>query len=110
MATVATTWQAGVARTVITPADSMWLAGWAVRTEASRGTLTDLYAKALALEHQHGGRLVLLTVDLIAIPRDLALAVAVGVRQRGGLPRERLMFCASHTHCGPEIRPDKALF
>jgi hypothetical protein len=104
------TWKAGVATTVITPAEPMWLAGWAVRTEPSRGTLTDLFAKALALEDSQGTRLVLLTVDLIAVSRDLASAVAGQVRERWGLPRERLMICASHTHCGPEVRPDKVPF
>ena len=58
------TWRAGVAATVITPAEPMWLAGWAVRTGPSRGTLTELFAKALALEDPQGGRLVLLTSDL----------------------------------------------
>jgi neutral ceramidase len=104
------TWKAGVAATVITPAEPMWLAGWAVRTEPSRGTLTELFAKALALEDQRGSRLVLLTVDLIAVSRDLASAVAGQVWRRWGLPRERLMICASHTHCGPEVRPDKVPF
>src|SRR5262245_52883240 len=59
MAGVETSWKAGVATTVITPAESMWLAGWAVRTEPSRGTLADLYAKALALQDHEGSRLVL---------------------------------------------------
>jgi hypothetical protein len=104
------TWKAGAAATVITPAESMWLAGWAVRTRPARGTLADLYAKALALEDHQGSRLVLLTVDLIAVSRDLAAAVAGQVWRRWGLPRERLMMCASHTHCGPEIRPDKVPF
>src|SRR5437870_3857322 len=96
------TCKAGVARAVITPAESLWLAGWAVRTEPSRGTLTELSAKALALEDPQGRRLVLLTVDLIAVSRELTAAVASQVQQRWGLPRERLMICASHTHCGPE--------
>src|SRR5438552_3570560 len=52
-----TSWKAGVARRVITPAEPMWLAGWAVRKEPARGTLTDLYAKALALEDDQGSRL-----------------------------------------------------
>ena len=29
---------------------------------------------------------------------------------RAGLPRGRLLFNASHTHCGPEVRPDKVRF
>jgi hypothetical protein len=103
-------WKAGVASTVITPVEPMWLAGWAVRTEPARGTLTDLFAKALAVEDGHGNRLVLLTVDLIAISRDIAAAVAAQVHQHWGLPRERLMIYASHTHSGPEVRPNKVPF
>jgi neutral ceramidase len=110
MAGVQTIWKAGVAATVITPAEPMWLAGWAVRTEPSRRTLADLYAKALAIEDDQHSRLVLLTVDLIAISREIATAVAAQIQQRWGVPRERLIICASHTHCGPEVRPDKVPF
>jgi hypothetical protein len=104
------TWKAGAARTVITPAGSMWLAGWAARTGPSRGTLADLHARALAIEDPQGSRLVLLTVDLVAVSREIASAVAGQARRRWGLPRERLMIGASHTHCGPEVRPDKVPF
>lgn len=105
-----TTWKAGAAMVRITPAESMWLAGWAVRTEPARGTLTELYAKALAIEDKAASRLVLLTVDLIAISREIAATVADQVRHRWGLRRDQLIICASHTHCGPEIRPDKVPF
>jgi hypothetical protein len=105
-----TTWKAGVATTVITPAEPMWLAGWAVRTEPARGALTELYAKALAVEDRQGERFVVLTADLIGVSREMATAVAEQVEKRCRLSRERLMFCASHTHNGPEIRPDKVPF
>jgi neutral ceramidase len=107
---VSSHWNVGVAKAIITPSEPMWLAGWAVRTEPARGTLTDLFAKALAIEGANGSRFVLIAVDLIAISRDIAGNVANDVKRRYGLPRERLMFCASHTHCGPEIRPDKVPF
>jgi neutral ceramidase len=103
-------WRAGVAATTITPAEPMWLAGWAVRTEPARGALSNLHAKALAIEDQSGSQFVLLTMDLIGVSRDVTTAIAVQVQKRWGLPRERLMICASHTHCGPEIRPDKVPF
>lgn len=104
------TWRAGTASAVITPAEPMWLAGWAVRTEPARGALTDLFAKALAVEDADGSRFVLLTVDLIAVSREIAAGVAEQVGRRWHLPRERLMICASHTHGGPEVRPDKVPF
>lgn len=97
-------WKAGVAVQTITPEQSMWMAGYGHRNKPSEGKLTELYVKALALEDPHGGRLVLLTSDLVGIPRSLAEPVAEEVRKRTGLPRDRLMLTVSHTHCGPVLR------
>jgi hypothetical protein len=97
-------WKAGVAVQVITPAEPMWMAGYGSRTRPAEGKLTDLYVKALALEDPAGGRFVLLTSDLVGIPRSLSQEVAAGVRKRTGLPRERLMLTVSHTHCGPVLQ------
>lgn len=103
-------WKIGVASTIITPREPMWLAGWAARRQPSAGTAGELMAKALAVEDAGGERLVIVTADLIAIPRSLSTAVAARVTAAEGLPRERLLFNASHTHNGPEIRPDKVPF
>ncbi|MGH6677479.1 MAG: neutral/alkaline non-lysosomal ceramidase N-terminal domain-containing protein, partial [Bradyrhizobium sp.] len=89
---------------IITPRQSMWMAGYGARNKPSEGKLTELYVKALALEDPHGGRLVLLTSDLVGIPRSLSEPVAEEVRKRTNLPRERLMLTVSHTHCGPVLR------
>lgn len=105
-----TTWKAGVATTSITPAEPMWLAGWAARRQPAQRAAAGLFAKAFALEDATGKRFVIVTADLIAIPRSLALAVAARAARRWNLPRERLLFNASHTHTGPEIRPDKVPF
>lgn len=103
-------WKAGVASVVITPAEPMWLAGWAARRHPAAGTSMELFAKALAVEDPKGERVVIVTADLIAISRDIATTVAAEVQRRCGLPRERLLFNASHTHTGPEVRPDKVPF
>ena len=39
-------YKAGVARVIITPEQSMYLFGYAVRTHASEGKIHDLWAKA----------------------------------------------------------------
>jgi neutral ceramidase len=96
-------WKAGVAVQIITPDQPMWMAGYGNRNKPAEGKLTELYVKALALEDPHGGRLVLLTSDLVGIPRALSEAVAAEVKKRKGLPRERLMLTVSHTHCGPVL-------
>jgi hypothetical protein len=98
------TFRAGAAARVITPDELLWMAGYAARDHPAEGKLQDLYVKALALEDPSGGKLVLLTSDLIGLPRELSEAVAGEVQRRSGLPRERLLLTCSHTHCGPVLR------
>jgi neutral ceramidase len=101
------TWRAGTASEKITPDEPLWLAGYLVRKEPAKGTISDLYASALSLEDESGGRLVIVSVDLIAITRTIAEPVYDAVLRQLGLPRERLVLAATHTHYGPEFRPDK---
>ena len=105
-----TQWKLGTASVDITPSEPMWLAGWAARREPASGTATPLRARALAMEDAAGERLVICTVDLIAITRDIVEPVAAQIFARHGIPREHFLFNASHTHTGPEIRPDKVPF
>jgi hypothetical protein len=100
-------WKAGVASTVITPQESMWMAGYAARDKPSEGKVHDLHAKALALEDATGTRLVLVTLDLITVPRDLREWLETKVGQELSLPPEGLYLNASHTHCGPGLRLEK---
>ncbi len=96
-------WKAGVASTIITPQKSIWMAGYSARKSASEGTLQDIYAKALALQDRTGKRFVLVTTDLLGLTADVANRIAARVQKKYGIPRERLMFNSSHTHCGPVI-------
>ncbi len=102
-------WQAGVARVAITPGAPMWMAGYASRKKPAEGTLAELYAKALVLE-AGDNRMVFVTTDLIGIPRTLAVNVSQRVAEKYKLPRKSLLFNASHTHCGPELRPERDYF
>jgi len=102
-------WKAGVAATKITPRESTWMAGYASRTGPSEGTLSELYSKALVLEDPTGGRVVILTSDLIAIPRVLREAVTRQVQQRLGIPPSHVLMNCSHTHCGPVVKDDLEL-
>lgn len=99
------TWRAGVATAEITPTENMWMAGYAARKKPSEGTAQPLYAKALALEDAAGTKFALVTLDLIGVRRDVRDTVAAKCQEQYGLPPERLLLNASHTHCGPEYRP-----
>jgi hypothetical protein len=101
-------WKAGTASVVVTPDADMWMAGYAARNKPSEGKVQDLFAKALALEDADGHRLVIVTCDLIGIPRELRDSLEARVREKHGLEPSALLLNASHTHCGPELRASKA--
>jgi neutral ceramidase len=102
--------KAGVARTVITPPLPIWLNGYAARTNAAASVKSDLWAKALALEDEQGGRAVLVTTDLIGLPAAVSEAVAAQVWQKHGLQRSQLLLNSSHTHSGPVVWPGLIMF
>jgi hypothetical protein len=97
-------WKAGAAKRNITPRELMWMSGYAARTKPAEGKLTDLWAKALALEDPAGRRAVLVTLDLVGIERALAVEVCAELKARYGLPREAVILSVSHTHTGPVVR------
>jgi hypothetical protein len=72
--------------------------------------ISPLFVKALALEDASGERFVLLAADLIAIPGAIADALRTYLAGKHAISANNVLLAASHTHYGPEIRPDKALF
>jgi Neutral/alkaline non-lysosomal ceramidase, N-terminal len=110
-------YKAGIAVQVITPTQPIYMSGYANRTHASEGVVHDLKAKALAIEDKSGGRVVIVTTDLIGLPRSISDIVAARVQKEYGLDRARLILNSSHTHTGPliannlellfELKPDE---
>lgn len=96
-------WKAGVARMVITPVESIWMAGYGSRDHTSEGTMHDLWAKALALEDAGGKRCILITTDLCAITKDLSDRIRNQLKINNNLSREQIIINCSHTHSGPVI-------
>jgi Neutral/alkaline non-lysosomal ceramidase, N-terminal len=97
-------WKAGAAKAVITPKEALWMAGYATRTSPASGTLHPLYVRALALEETSGHRVVLVSTDVLGIPRSISENVSHTLADKFGLPRDAVMLNASHTHCGPVLR------
>jgi neutral ceramidase len=102
-------YKAGVARVIITPTQPMYLSGYANRTHASEGKIHDLWAKALAIEDRKGGRVVILSTDLIGLPRGITDVVSARALKEYNLDRARLVINSSHTHSGPMIRGNLTL-
>lgn len=98
-------WKAGVAAEVITPSEPMWTGGYGGRKLPATGKIHDLYVKALALENARGGKVVIVTADLIGYRYDFMDELSKEIEKKLGLPRKSFIFNASHTHCGPDFRP-----
>lgn len=103
MSLEAVTWKAGVAAVDITPAEPIWMAGYAARKAPSQGVRRELYAKALALEDAGGAMGVLVTADLIGFRRAVSERIVERCRAAYGLDWDRLILSASHTHSGPVV-------
>ncbi|MHB9031010.1 MAG: neutral/alkaline non-lysosomal ceramidase N-terminal domain-containing protein [Candidatus Latescibacterota bacterium] len=103
-------WQAGVASSLITPKEPLWLAGYGGKKQPSQGTISDLYTKALVLRDPQGNRAVIVTTDIIGFFYEFTDAVTKEASKRYGIPRESILLNASHTHSGPEIRAGKGAF
>ena len=99
----AESWQAGAAQEKITPKELMWMSGYGARTAPAEGKADELMARALVLEGTGKSRVVLVTLDLVGIDRDLSLTVCKRLEEKYGLKREQIAINCSHTHCGPVV-------
>jgi len=69
--------------------------------------LDPLHARCLML---HDGReqIVLLLIDCCTLPRPLVETMKVMIVEKTGVPRERIMIAATHTHSAPAVVEDHA--
>jgi hypothetical protein len=95
--------KAGLARITITPEKPVWMAGYAARNKPSEGKIHDLWAKALAIQDSGGNRIVIVTTDLLGIPRALTSEISEYANKSYRLRREQILFNSSHTHTGPVL-------
>src|SRR5690606_31083668 len=62
-----------------------------------------LFARALAIGSDEQGPAVLVAIDNCAAPAALTEAVAVRLKERFGISRERFVLCSTHTHNAPML-------
>jgi len=96
--------KAGVGRILITPEKPIYMSGYAGRDHPSEGAIHDLWAKALAVEDRKGARVVVVTTDLIGLPRGVSEVVAARIQKEYGIDRPHLVLNSSHTHTGPLVQ------
>ncbi len=97
-------WKAGVAKKVITPKQSMWMAGYASRTTPSEGKIHDLWAKALVIEDSVGNQAVLITTDLLGTTKEFTEKIRFRLNEKFNLAPAQIMINSSHTHTGPVLK------
>lgn len=102
------TYKAGLAKVVITPDKPTWMAGYASRNKPSTGKIHDLYAKALAITDAGNNRVVIVTTDLLGLPRALTSEISEHANKSYGLKRGQILFNSSHTHTGPVLHSSLA--
>src|SRR5262245_12450894 len=107
-ATVKAGMKAGFAKVVITPEKNVWMSGYANRTKPSEGKIHDLYAKALVIQDSRGARAILVTTDLLGLPRALTSEISEYANKSYGLRRDQILFNSSHTHTGPVVKSSLA--
>lgn len=100
----AESYEVGLAKIEITPSYPIRLSGYGNRTEEVGEVAQSLWAKALAIRESAAAQpIVLITVDSIGVSGDITEAVAARLKQKHGLPRERMAISSSHTHAGPML-------
>lgn len=104
----ATTWTAGFGKRNITPEEPIWLSGYAARDKPAQGVKQELYASSAALTGPEGNRVVFVGADVLGFPRSLSEQIAARCREAYDLEAAELLLTASHTHCGPELRTNRA--
>lgn len=96
---------AGVAEVVITPPVGTPLAGY-FTPRVSEGVIWDLKAKAL-IAGEGADAVGLIACDLIAIYPEIIQKARAKFEAATGIPGNRILICATHTHTGPETRDNR---
>ncbi|SHN14689.1 Neutral/alkaline non-lysosomal ceramidase, N-terminal [Cyclobacterium lianum] len=96
-------WKAGVSKVDITPDEAIWLAGYGSRDRPYEEVIHPIWIKALALEDAAGKQVVLITADLLGMPKALSDRVRNGLYEKHGLTRSQIIINSSHSHSGPVL-------
>lgn len=94
--------RAGAARIEITPRASVWMDGM-IRAHPSAGVHDPLFARALVLANNEdrNDAFVIVSVDVCALKEKDARIVRQTTADKVGIPAERIIIAATHTHSGP---------
>ena len=101
-------WKAGTDKINITPSSSLWMAGYGHRDHPAEGKYGELWVKVLAIEDAKGYQTVIVTSDLLGLPKNLSDGIRNAVNKKYGLEISQIVLNSSHTHSAPVL--GKSLF
>ena len=98
----------GTAVVDVTPSYPIRLMGYGNRKTESEGVTSPLKVRAIAIGEGTGaspgtGPAVLIAVDNCVVGAFITDEVARRLQAKAGIRRERLVTCATHTHCAPAL-------
>lgn len=99
--------QVGAAETKISPPLGTELAGY-FQTRVSEGVISELMAKALVMG-EGADRVALVACDLLVMTAEISSQAREIIERETGISGDRVMIGATHTHTGPELRPDRPI-
>jgi len=91
------------ARKEITPKESCYLCGHAMRTDKSEGILDPLYCTAVTLESTNV-KFCFASVDLAMMDKEGSEYIKEEVSKKTLINKEHIFIGATHTHSGPEFQ------
>ena len=95
---------AGFGRVDITPQESVPLAGYGNTAKRYFRNIRDrVIGNCVAVTDEENSTVLLFDVDLLVMDEPVLGRVRAGILEQYGIPDDRVMICATHTHSGPDI-------
>lgn len=100
-------YRVGFGRVDITPEEAVPLAGYGNTSMRFFQNIKDrIIGNCVAVSDQADSTVLLFDVDLIVMDEPVLGMVREGIEKSYGVPGDRVMICATHTHAGPDIWND----
>lgn len=97
-------YRVGYAREDITPDHSVGLGSYGNTSERLSKTVLDkIYLTCVAITDAQDNTVMLVTIDIGAVPESSANAVRGKINKETGIPKENITVSATHTHSAPEF-------
>ncbi len=97
-------YQVGTAKVDITPDYPVRLAGYAGRRDEVDRVAQKIHVRAIAIgDDSTGGAVLMINVETCGFPADLVTNVCRELKEKTGIPRERIAVCSTHTHSAPWV-------